>query len=78
LISPASQIGRHRAMAGLSTMTHATTHATHILTRPKPPFRRKSVTEKWGKYDVLISVRAKMPRYRRAGAGLPIRESRSW
>ena len=34
LISPASQIGRHRAMAGLSTMTHATTHATHILTRP--------------------------------------------
>ena len=28
LISPASQIGRHRAMSGLSTMTHVTTHAT--------------------------------------------------
>jgi hypothetical protein len=59
LISPASQIGRHRAMAGLSTMTHATIHAsqhTQLISSlvTNPLSEEKSVTEKWGKYDVLI------------------------
>ena len=40
-------------------MTHATTHATHVPLSeevPSPPSEEKSVTEKWGKYDVLNSL----------------------
>ena len=59
LISPASQVGRHRAMAGLSTMTHATmnaTHATSILVPPPlPRLEKKAVPQKWGKYDEFVS-----------------------
>jgi hypothetical protein len=59
LISPALQVGRHRAMAGLSTMTHATmnaTHATSILVPPPlPRLEKKAVPQKWGKYDEFVS-----------------------
>jgi hypothetical protein len=79
LISPASQVGRHRAMAGLSTMTHATMnapHATYILIPPPVPgLDGKVVMEKWGKYDKFVSCTRRCSGIGVRAARLPLRES---
>jgi hypothetical protein len=79
LISPASQVGRQRAMAGLSTMTHATMnapHATYILIPPPVPSPEgKVVTRKWGKYDKFVSCARRCGGIGVRAASFLIRES---